>query len=102
MLSEKLNWNSSLTLLSANHEFGGNCPLIFEDARPLGPTHIVLILEVGVQHQSVHWLSETPRVPPENLKKLGHGNKILSQTVYKKSIVNLTTDTRLVLNVYCL
>ena len=40
---------------------------------------------------------------PEKLNKLGHRNKIcLSQSVYKWSIVNLTTDTRLVLNVYCL
>ena len=67
VLSEKSISIPSLTLLSADHEFRGNCPLIFQNARPLGPTHIVLILEVGVQDQSVHWLIKTPRVPPENL-----------------------------------
>ena len=59
-----------VTLLSANHKFRGNGPLIFEDARPLGPALVVLVLEVGVQDQLVHRLSEVPRVPPENLIRL--------------------------------
>ena len=56
--------------MSAHHEFGRNCPFILEDARPLGPAHVVLVLEVRVQDQLVHRLSEVPRVPPENLNKL--------------------------------
>ena len=59
-----------VTLLSANHKFRGNGPLIFEDARPLGPALVVLVLEVGVQDQLVHRLSEVSRVPPENLIRL--------------------------------
>ena len=58
-----------VALLCADHELGGYGPLVLQDAGPLGKASVCvgLVLQVGVQDQLLHRLSELASVPPQNL-----------------------------------